>query len=359
MEQENLISPAPTVAIQAGTVQTVAIRQTGPTGWITLNRPSALNALNGEMVRAIQQTLNLWRDDPAVTAIILQGTGRAFCAGADVRRLREAVLADDMDVVETFFREEYALDHTIATYPKPVLTLVDGLCVGGGMGLAMHAHSLVATRAASFGMPETAIGLFPDVGASQVLPQLRGRTGLYMALTGRPIPAEMAHAAGLLTHLWPGDMSELVAGLERHGLAALVETGLPVPSSAFDHVFSRIDTCFSGTSLMDILDALANETSQWGEETLAAIREKSPAALCWTFEMMRTGQKLTLQQALNRDLAMAMTVTRLPDFAEGIRALLVDKDRTPRWQDARVEDVDPAMIASVLKSAASYPGTVC
>lgn len=336
-------------APQAAPEPTVLARRQGRIGHLTLNRPRALNALDPGMIAAMAAALDAWRDDPAVHAVVVEGAGgRAFCAGGDVREIRRAVLAGEHDAVEAFFAAEYALNLAIARYPKPYVAIVDGICMGGGIGVSVHGSVRVATEAAMFAMPETAIALFPDVGATYILPRLRGAFGMYMALTGARLGGADATWAGLATHFVPRDrLPGLVDALAADGVAALAGHAVPpVPTAAVHHDLSA----FAAGSVPAILAALEAQAagpdagSGWARDTLKTLREVSPSSVLWSFAAVRQGAGRTLEQCLDAELALTRHATRHPDFAEGVRAAVVDKDRTPRWSPARIEDVDPATL---------------
>jgi enoyl-CoA hydratase/carnithine racemase len=328
---------------------TVVTTRDGRVGRILLNRPRALNALNLPMIRACAAILETWREDPHVHAVVIEGAGdRAFCAGGDIRVLREAQIAGDLASVEEFFAEEYALNLTIATYPKPYIALVDGICMGGGIGLSVHAPYRVATEHAGFAMPETAIGFFPDIGATFLLPRLAGERGTYLGLTGARVNGADAVHAGLATHFTPRTrLPALSAALATDGVAALAAFNEPLPPDTLADHRAAIDRCFAAETVSAIIARLEAEATPWAEATLKALRHVSPSALHWTLLALRRGRDLTLKQALEAELALTRTTMAQADFAEGVRAMLVDKDRKPKWQPARIEDVDPARIAAV------------
>jgi enoyl-CoA hydratase len=325
---------------------TVVTSRDGRVGRILLNRPRALNALDLSMIRACAAVLETWRTDPHVHAVVIEGAGdRAFCAGGDIRALRDGYLAGQLDAVEQFFVEEYALNLTIATYPKPYVALIDGLCMGGGIGLSVHAPYRVATEHAGFAMPETAIGFFPDIGATFLLPRLPGELGTYLGLTGLRVSGADAVHAGFATHFTPRTrLAELSAALARDGIAALAAYDETLPKfSLADHRIA-IDHCFSAGSVSEIIRRLQATHEDWAEAALKALRAVSPSALHWTLRALRRGRDMTLSQALDAERALTRTTMAHPDFAEGVRAMVVDKDRKPAWQPAVIEDVDPAVI---------------
>lgn len=324
---------------------TVIVRRQGRVGRITLNRPRALNALDAGMLLAIRRALLDWRDDPAVHAVVVDGVGgRAFCAGGDIRAIRTMALDQDWDGVRSFFADEYALNLLIARYPKPYVALVDGICMGGGIGISVHGSARVVTEAAAFAMPETGIGFFPDVGMSYALPRLRGDIGMYMALTGARVPGADAVHAGLGTHYATRErMAGLADELAEHGVAALAGAASHAPANApYDPEDLR---CFSAGSVQGILHELDRRGTAWAEGAVSAIRMASPSAVLWSFELVRRGGTRELEACLQGELALAKVCTQHPDFAEGIRAMVVDKDRNPRWSPARIEDVSADALA--------------
>lgn len=331
--------------------ETVIARRDGRIGRILLNRPQALNALDLPMIRACTQALQAWRDEPGVHAVVIEGAGdRAFCAGGDVRALRQYELDGEHYKAETFFREEYELNLMVATYPKPYVALIDGICMGGGIGLSVHAPYRVATEHAAFAMPETAIGFFPDIGATFFLPRLPGQIGTYLGLTGARMQGADAVHAGLATHfVRREDLPAFSRALAKDGPAALGVRNVQVPEFSLAAERAAIDRCFGADTVRQIVDGLKGIGDDWSAKTLAALRAVSPSALCWTLEALRRGANMTLPQCQMAELALTRTTMRHPDFAEGVRAMVVDKDRKPRWQPARIEEVDPAVIAAMFK----------
>jgi enoyl-CoA hydratase len=329
--------------------QTVIARRDRRVGRIVLNRPQALNALDLPMIRACTHALEAWRDDPHVHGVVIEGAGeRAFCAGGDVRALRQYELDGEHHKAEMFFREEYALNLMIATYPKPYIALIDGICMGGGIGLSVHAPYRVATERAAFAMPETAIGFFPDIGATFFLPRLPGWLGAYLGLTGARMQGSDAVHAGLATHFTPRtELAALSLALAEDGPAALGAHAAPLPAFSLAAQRAAIDRCFGADSMHEIVHRLEAVGDAWSAQTLAALRAVSPSALCWTLEALRRGANLTLPQCQDAELALTRTTMRHPDFAEGVRAMVVDKDRKPSWQPSRIEEVDPARIAAL------------
>jgi enoyl-CoA hydratase len=329
--------------------QTVIARRDRRVGRIVLNRPQALNALDLAMIRACARALTAWRDDPHVHGVVIEGAGdRAFCAGGDIRALRQYELDGEHYKAETFFREEYELNLMIATYPKPYVALIDGICMGGGIGVSVHAPYRVATEHAAFAMPETAIGFFPDIGATFFLPRLPGELGAYLGLTGMRMQGADSVHAGLATHFTPrADLPALSHALAADGPGALGSHARPLPPFSLAAQRGTIDHCFGADSVAEIVRRLETTGDAWATKTLATLRTVSPSALCWTLEALRRGANLTLPQCQAAELALTRTTMRHPDFAEGVRAMVVDKDRKPHWQPSRIAEVDPAVIAAM------------
>ncbi len=330
---------------------TILATRPGRVGHILLNRPAALNALDLPMIRAMHAALYAWHDDPAVHAVVVEGAGtRAFCAGGDIRAIRAHALAGESGPIEAFFAEEYALNAAIATYPKPYVALIDGICMGGGIGVSVHGTVRVTTEAALFAMPETAIGFFPDIGATFFLPRLPGALGMYLGLSGqRLVGADAAHA-GLATHLVArADLPGLRAALIADGAGALAAHAAALPAFSLAPHRAAIDRCFGAATVPAMLAALEAEGTDWAHETLTTLRAMSPAAVWWSHAAIRRGAGLTLAGALAAELALTRRITRHPDFAEGVRAMVVDKDRQPRWAQAGLEAVDPVAMSALLE----------
>jgi enoyl-CoA hydratase/carnithine racemase len=322
-------------------------RREGIAGTLLMNRPKALNALTLEMIRAFAAAIAAWRDDPSVRLVVLEGAGgRAFSAGGDVRAVRAAALAGDRAAVETFFAEEYGVNGAIAAFPKPWVSLIDGVCMGGGLGVSVHNGPRVVTEHALVAMPETAIALFPDVGTSYVLPRLPGAIGTWLALTGARLKGADAVHAGLADHFVPRErLPALRAALVSEGAEAVARFAETPPEASFAAHREAIDRCFSQDSVPAILDALAREGTAWAAEQVSTLRRMSPTSLFVSLELLRRGAKKDLAACLQMELALTRVVVNdHPDFVEGVRAVLVDKDGAPKWQPSRIEDVDPAAI---------------
>lgn len=325
----------------------LAVR-TGRIGHIVLNRPRALNALDLEMIRACTLALNDWRNDPHVHAVVVEGGERAFCAGGDIRAVRQFHLEKQPDQVEAFFAEEYALNYLIATYPKPYVALVDGICMGGGIGVSVHGTYRVASEGAVFAMPETAIGFFPDIGATYFLPRLPGRLGFYLALTGARMTGAEAVHAGLATHFVRREkLAALSHALAEDGVAVIARFADPLPPFKLEPHRQTIDRAFGQLEMMAIVGAL-EVGDDFAKETAATLRTMSPSSLVWSLKLLQRGADRTLRGCLDMELRATRTLTPYREFIEGVRAMVVDKDRQPRWTPARLEDVDIPEIERLL-----------
>jgi len=305
-------------------------------GRILLGRPRALNALDQAMIRQLTEALQSFAADPSVHAVVVEGAGgRAFCAGGDIRAVRDAALAGDPATIHTFFAEEYALNQMIADYPKPYVALIDGICMGGGIGISVHGAIRVATEAAVFAMPETGIGLFPDVGATYFLPRLPGQIGMFLGLTGTRLTGADAVHAGLATHLVSRTrLQDLSEALAADGVAAAAAFAEPLPQFTLAPHRHIIDRCFSAGSVEEIFARLreqAHEGNEFAETALAQLQAASPSALHWSFDILQAGAGRTLPECLAAELRLTATATSHPDFAEGVRAMVVEKDRKPHW----------------------------
>ena len=334
------------------TEPTIIARREGAAATLLMNRPKTLNALDLEMIRGFQSALDTWAADPAVRLFIVEGAGgRAFCAGGDVRRVREQAIAGDAASIEAFFAEEYAVNRGIATLGKPWVSLIDGVCMGGGIGVSVHGRPAVVTEAALLAMPETAIALFPDVGTSHILPKLPGAVGTWLALTGARLKGGDAVAAGLASHFVPKAKLPALREALLGGDAAVVERFAEAPPVAgFAPHRAAIDRCFGQETMPAILAALEAEGTDWAAEQVTILRRMSPTSLCVSLELLRRGAGATLDECLSMELALGRSVVNQhPDFREGVRSVLVDKGSTPHWTPARIEEVDPAAIAAMFE----------
>lgn len=337
----------------------------GPLGTITLNRPKALNALSLPMIRVIEPQLAVWAGDPTIRAVVIRGTGdKAFCAGGDVVAISDAGLRErHREVAHSltvdFFREEYGLNHRIHRFPKPFIALIDGISMGGGFGLSVHGSHRVITERALFAMPETAIGLFPDVGGGWFLSQCPGQLGVYLGLTGYRCRATDCLHVGYATHHVPsGRLDEVMAALleadwpdaaDRRHSDAVVNAVLgrfataPGPAPLAEQR-PAIDRCFSHTTVEDIFTALKAEGDDWAADTLDTLRRMSPTSLKIALRQIRECAGLEYEDTVTVEYRMMQSCLAGHDFYEGVRALLVDKDRNPRWHPPDLGQVSQDMI---------------
>ena len=355
-------------AAHTATVNDVLTEIRGSVGFITLNRPAALNALSLGMIRSITQTLTAWRDDDSIHAVAMRGVNKAgpfgaFCAGGDIRFFHQAALAGD-SALEDFFTEEYALNHLIHNYGKPTIAFMDGIVMGGGMGLAQGMSMRIVTEHTKMAMPETQIGLFPDVGGGYFLSRCPGHIGEWLGLTGEMVAPNDAVAFGLadalvdsqnLTSLWQA-LSELKQTGDVSIQVSIQKLMLSNSVASKDHLARArglIDPVFSKNSVNEIVAALQADTSAWAQEALTRLRHKSPLMLHVTLEQIRRARSMTLAADLRmeRDLVhhcfnpkhLGKTPAQ-SETVEGIRAQAIDKDRTPRWSPVAIEEVTDAMV---------------
>jgi enoyl-CoA hydratase len=312
---------------------------------ITLNRPRALNALTRGMCVAMDAQLVRWRDDDAIEAVVIRGAGdRAFCAGGDIRKLYEAGRAGGSGATD-FYREEYRLNARIKHFPKPYISLLHGIVMGGGVGVSVHGSHRVADVSAVFAMPETGIGLFPDVGGSYFLPRLPGEIGMYLALTGSRLTAADMLFAQVATHAVPIKYWDMLIDRLAEGEppdAALA--GLPDQPQAPSLPDSReaIDRCFVHNSVEAILAALDEDENSWAPLVATTIRMKSPTSLKITFRQLREGKSLAFDDCMRMEFRMVTHVMGGNDFYEGVRATIIDKDNEPAWRPETLPEVSDA-----------------
>jgi enoyl-CoA hydratase len=310
----------------------------GHAGFVTLCRPNALNALTLGMIRRLNKQLVEWIQDDAIAHVVLRGAGgRAFCAGGDVRRLYEWGRAGD-GRARQFYREEYVLNTIIKRCPKPYVALIDGVVMGGGLGISVHGSLRIGGPNTVVAMPETGIGLFPDVGGSWFLPRLPGHLGTYLALTGARLGQADALWAGILTHpLSSGRLPELAEVLATaHDLDAALAAASADPGVAVvQDMMPAIDRCFSAGNVEDILARLDSEAGQfadWARATADTLRAKSPTSLKIALRQMRLGATLDFEDCMRMEFRIVSRLIRGSDFYEGVRAVIIDKDDNPRWQ---------------------------
>lgn len=319
-------------------------------GNIFLNRPKALNSLDEQMVRAIHGDLQKWRSQRLRAVVIRSSRPKIFCAGGDVKTIRDLSIAGHTDSVESFFSHEYAMNSAIAEYDTPIVSLIDGVCMGGGMGLSMHGRFRVVSERAKLAMPETAIGFFPDVGATYFLPKLPGAIGMYLGLTGATLDFRDALYCGLATHFVPSelidDVPKQISGSPTLPIATILahhdraETAEPGDLEAHRQ---EIDRCFAAPTLDRILERLSREDTEWSDQVTAELAKRSPQSLRITLAALQRGAERNLASCLAAELRLAKATTTSQDFIEGVRSVLVDKDKNPAWQTTSQSNTQPLL----------------
>jgi enoyl-CoA hydratase len=346
---------ASAAAMAAGPEPDLIVRREGAAGVIRLNRPKALNALTLEMTRGIVAALDDFEGDPTVALILLEGAGeRGLCAGGDIRSLYESARAGG-DLGKIFWREEYILNARIAAFPKPYVAFMDGIVMGGGVGLSAHGSHRVVTDKTNIGMPEVGVGFFPDVGGTWLLSRAPGEIGTYFGLTGQTMNGADAVYAGLADVVVASDqlpaLREALTRAPDHADARSVRAiidgfataNVVAPIAAQQHL---IDPLFGPDTIEEIVTALVHHDSDFARATLGAILEKSPTGLKLTLKLLRMArQSASLRECLVREYRAALEIFVNHDFPEGIRAAVIDKDRNPKWKPARIEEVTPELIA--------------
>ncbi|MER7623324.1 enoyl-CoA hydratase/isomerase family protein [Streptomyces sp. NPDC126503] len=324
------------------------LRTEGRAGFVTLNRPRALNALTHAMVLAVDHALTAWADDPAVTTVVIDGAGeRGLCAGGDIRAIHDDARAGG-SASAAFWRDEYRLNARIARYPKPYVALMDGIVMGGGVGVSAHGSVRVVTDRSRVAMPETGIGFVPDVGGTHLLGRAPGELGTHLALTGTPVGAADALLAGLADHHVPAErLSALAGDLTRlpadEAVARHAEP--PAPGVLADRR-AWIDHCYAAPTVEEIVDRLFETGEPAAKETATTLLAKSPTALKATLATLRRARALaTLEEVLDLEYRVSCAALTTADLVEGIRAQVVDKDRDPRWCPAKLTEVTDADVA--------------
>ena len=324
----------------------------GRIGRIRLNRPKAIHALTRDMCSAMIEALVEWRSDPAVEAVTIDhAEGRGFCAGGDVRMLAESGAVDGREA-RAFFHEEYRLNHLLFTYVKPTIAFMDGITMGGGVGISQPCRYRVATENTRFAMPETTIGLFPDVGGGWYLSRLPGRVGQFLALTGARLDGAECHHLGLATHYVPQEALERVKAqiAERPNEIEAILDGASVapPEARIAANRERIDRLFASDRYEDILQALDADGSDWAAKELETLGGKSPQACKVSLRLLADGAKMAdFADEMRQEYAVASRVVQRHDFVEGVRALLIDKDNAPRWDPPTPEGVTDHLIDTI------------
>ena len=332
----------------------VLIRTQGHAGFISLNRPAAIHALTLPMVHAITEALIKWKKSRKVKCVIIDhAEGRGFCAGGDIAFLRESALNDGGASGRKFFHDEYQLNHLLFTYPKPVIAFMDGIVMGGGVGISQPARFRVATENTRFAMPETGIGLFPDVGGGWYLSRLEGRVGRYLALTGARIDGADCAALGLATHYLAsdatGETKRRLSEEDPERIEGLLGTlAVKPPEAKIIEQIIPINQHFASDQLEDVLASLEDDESEWAMKELAALRTKSPQTCKVALRQLAQGAEFCdFADNMRMEYRIAARVLTRPDFAEGVRAVIVDKDNAPKWDPATAEDVTGELISSI------------
>lgn len=337
-------------------IEEVIFTQEGQIGLITLNRASALNALSLPMIQAMQKQLELWKDDNTVKAIVIRAVpGNAFCAGGDVRWLYNSGRSEDSQQMQ-FFWHEYRLNHYIYNLGKPYIALMDGITMGGGVGISLHGSHPIASEQFVFAMPETGIGFFPDIGASHLLTRCPGSLGIYLGLTGNRIGAQDAFKAELIKYLVPSaQMKNLLAelintDLSEDSYARVDQCIKEYTVTSFDNEISQIkpliDVCFSQPTVDLIVDSLMKRDGIWAEGVYNTLMQKSPLSLKITLTQLQKAKGISLAECLKMDFDLVAHFMRDSDFYEGVRSLLIVKDKKPNWKPSRLDLVSDSLIVN-------------
>ncbi|WP_010298274.1 enoyl-CoA hydratase/isomerase family protein [Candidatus Odyssella thessalonicensis] len=334
----------------------VLISTQGNAGIITLNRPKALNSLNLTMIREIHKALKQWQQDDAIACVIVEGVGeKAFCAGGDIRSVYQARLEGNRDYNDAIFREEYQLNYYISQYPKPYISLIDGICMGGGLGISAHGSHRIVTERTVMAMPETTIGFFPDVGASYFLNQCPGYIGMFLAITGEKISGEDAIYCGIATHyLSSTKMADLRLALTQAQstveIDAILTSVNEVAAIATLSTHQQlIDDIFGQSSLHEILAKLYQSENAKAYEWARNLSKKCPLSMAITFTLLQNNKGLSLKQCLPVEFRLSQSFVDNYNFFEGIRALLIDKDNEPKWQPSHISQVDDIEVKAYFK----------
>jgi len=329
----------------------VIIRKETRAGRITLNKPKALNALNHEMALEIETTLKTWRDDNAVALVAIDGAGdKAFCAGGDIQILYETGIAGDLDYGRRFWRDEYRLNAAISRYPKPYVAIMDGIVMGGGVGVSAHGSNRVVTDRSMVAMPEVSIGFLPDVGGTYLLSRAPGHIGEYLAMTGARMDAADCLYTGFADVYVPSDdVPQLIESLSAGDVSVIDRAKKPLQPGALEQNRAEIDACFGARDAAGVIAALADRSSVWAAETLKLLDRASPLSAACALEAVRAARDLpTLESCLALEYRFVHRSMEQADFLEGIRAQIIDKDRNPKWRHARMSDVGPDEVSALL-----------
>lgn len=356
-----VVSPG---ALNPGEEQPVLVEVVNHVGHLTLNRPAGLNTLTLPMVRTLHQQLQAWADDPQVHAVVLRAVGdKAFCAGGDIRAIYDSVRNGD-DLHRTFFDEEYALNQYMHGYAKPLVALLHGIVLGGGMGVAQPARVRLVTETARIGMPETSIGFFPDVGAGYFLSRLPGELGTYLGVTGNHINAADSLYCGLAdAYIASAEIPALDRALASvswgdHPAGELQEllawlTAKTLPDASLAALRPAIDEHFGKNSVAEIRQSLAAEERpeyrDWAQKTVQILDSRSPMSMAVSLEHLRRGKTLSIEECFDQERRLTARLLEQGDFLEGIRALIVDKDKNPQWNPPGLDQVKPDQVAQFFR----------
>lgn len=329
-------------------------------GLVTLNRPSALNALNAPMIWALQHQLQAWQEDDAIHAVVVcSASDRAFCAGGDVRSIY--ALRHDHRQQMDFFHSEYRLNQLIHDFEKPYIAMMDGITMGGGVGIALHGSHPVASERFSFAMPETGIGFYPDIGASYLLSKCPGHFGIYLGLTGSRLGPMAARALGLVKYVIPsGQFSTVLEALVEANLSTDADAQVsrvleaftqPVQTPELERLQLKVDACFQYDNLESIMSVLAAGDDEWYQKTYRVLTQKAPLSLNVTLAQLQKATLLCMDECLEMDEGLTRHFLCNSDFYEGVRALLVDKDNAPHWNPATFDQVTQTMVSDYFRSS--------
>ncbi|MEP3049477.1 MAG: enoyl-CoA hydratase/isomerase family protein [Roseibium sp.] len=328
----------------------ILFEKRGKAGFVTLNRPKALNALNHGMVTDLAAQLAHWADDASISHVVIKGAGeKAFCAGGDIRSIYDARMAGESKGLAAFFKGEYLLNAQIKAYPKPYISLINGIVMGGGVGVSVHGSHRVGTEKTTFAMPETGIGFFPDVGGTYFMPRMPNYIGVYCALSAGRMKQGDALATGVLTHaVSESDLLSVEKALEEtesidEALKPFSMTAEPGPLVENGRL---IEACFSAGSVMEVLERLDRFDDPFAGKTAEAIRSKSPTSVLIAFEQMQRGGRLSFNECMTLEYRIVSRILQGADFFEGVRAVLVDRDQSPNWLPDTLAQVDSEDLAS-------------
>lgn len=337
----------------------ILLRREGRIARVTLNRPEALNALSYGMCKALDAALVAWASEPDVALVVIDAAGgRAFCAGGDIAELYAEGIKGNFTYGQQFWRDEYRMNDLIGRYPKPIVTLINGFCMGGGVGVACHASHRVAGESAQIAMPECAIGLVPDVGGSALLARAPGRLGAWLGVTGARMGPGDAIYAGFADCFVPEeDWPELIASLEATGdVGEVSRAARPAPATTLAALQPSVDRHFQTARLAELHASLSDESSEFASNAVAALRRASPLAVATTLTMQHLlGSEPDLRAALELEYRVTFRAQERMDFLEGVRAMIIDRDRKPKWRHTGTESEVAALVAPLGSNTLTFP----